>query len=146
MPDDCYGQKHVTLMDNIIKNLLYLTVIDVTVLIDDSIKGWMPLQFPPIFFFGAQPPVGNGLLVHEVSRSHTTTHYSRYDSSGRVISSLQTPLPDDTQHSQQTDIHTPGRIRTHDRSRRAAADLHQERADAGTRSNNNRFLNFYRFK
>ena len=122
MPDDCYGQKHVTLMDNIIKNLLYLTVIDVTVLINDSIKGWMPLQFPPIFFFGAQPPVGNGLLVHEVSRSHTTTHYSRYDSSGRVISSLQTPLPDDTQHSQQTDIHTPGRIRTRNPREQASTD------------------------
>jgi len=24
-----------------------------------------------------QPPVGQGLLIHEVSRSHTTTQYSR---------------------------------------------------------------------
>jgi len=24
-----------------------------------------------------QPPVGQGLLIHEVSRSHTTTHHSR---------------------------------------------------------------------
>jgi hypothetical protein len=24
-----------------------------------------------------QPPVGQGILIHEVSRSHTTTHYSR---------------------------------------------------------------------
>jgi len=24
-----------------------------------------------------QPPVGKGLLIHEVSRSHTTTHHSR---------------------------------------------------------------------
>jgi len=23
------------------------------------------------------PPVGHGLLIHEVSRSHTTTHHSR---------------------------------------------------------------------
>jgi hypothetical protein len=31
-----------------------------------------------IFVFGATtPPVGQGLLVHEVSRSHTTTHHSR---------------------------------------------------------------------
>ena len=29
-----------------------------------------------------------------------------------------------TQHSQQTDIHAPGRIRTHSLSRSAAADLH----------------------
>jgi hypothetical protein len=34
----------------------------------------------------------------------------------------QRPLPDNTQHSQQTDIHAPGGIRTHSLSRRAAAD------------------------
>ena len=68
--------------------------------------------------------MGLGLLIHEVafSRSHTT-HHSRYDSSGRVISSSQRPLPDNTQHSQQTDIHASGGIRTHDLSRRAAVDL-----------------------
>ena len=32
---------------------------------------------------------------------HTTTQHSRQDSSGRVISSSQRPLPDKTQHSQQ---------------------------------------------
>ena len=30
-----------------------------------------------IIFLALQPPVGQGLLIHEVSRSHTTTHYSR---------------------------------------------------------------------
>ena len=35
----------------------------------------------------------------------------------------QRPLPDNTQHSQQTHIHAPGGIRTHNLSRRAAADL-----------------------
>jgi len=40
-----------------------------------------------------------------------------------VISLSQRPLPDNTQHSQQTDIYAPGGIRTHDLSRRAAADL-----------------------
>jgi len=35
----------------------------------------------------------------------------------------QRPLPDGSQHLQQTDIHAPGGIRTHDLSRRAAADL-----------------------
>ena len=29
------------------------------------------------FFSALQPPVGHGLLIHEVSRSHTTTHHSR---------------------------------------------------------------------
>ena len=68
------------------------------------------------------PPVGQGLLIHEFSRSHPMIHHSRQDSSGRVISSLQRPLSDNTQHSQQTNVHAPGEIRTHSLSRRAAAD------------------------
>jgi len=36
---------------------------------------------------------------------------------------MQRPLPDNTQQSQQTDIHAHGRIRTHNTSKRAAADL-----------------------
>jgi len=35
--------------------------------------------FQPIVFFfllAQQPPVGQGFLIHEVSRSHTTTHHS----------------------------------------------------------------------
>jgi len=28
-------------------------------------------------FLAPQPPVGQGLLVHDVSKSHTTTHHSR---------------------------------------------------------------------
>jgi len=39
-----------------------------------------------------------------------------------VISSSQRPLPDNTQHSQQTDILVSGGIRNHDLSRRATAD------------------------
>jgi len=68
-----------------------------------------------------QPPVGQGLSNHEVSRSHTTTHHIRHDFSGRVISPSQRPLPDITQHSQQTDIHAHGGIRTHNLRRQAAA-------------------------
>ena len=67
--------------------------------------------------------MGHVLLIHEVSRSHTTTHHSRYDSSGQVISTSQRPLPGNTQQSQQTDIHDHGGFRTHILSRRAATDL-----------------------
>jgi len=76
-------------------------------------------------FLARQPPtpVGRGLLIHDVARSHTAMHRIRQDSSGRVISSSQRPLSDNTQHSQQTNIHAPGRIRTHNLSRRTAADL-----------------------
>ena len=40
-----------------------------------------------------------------------------------MISPSQRPLPDNTQHSQQTNIQALGGIRTHDRSRRATVDL-----------------------
>ena len=40
-----------------------------------------------------------------------------------MISSTQRPLPGNKQHLQQTNIHAPGGIRTHNLSRRAAADL-----------------------
>ena len=76
-----------------------------------------------LFYLARPPPVGQGLLIHEVSRSHTTTHHRRQDSSGRVISLSQRLLPDNTKHSQQTDIHAPVGIRNHSLSRRAAADL-----------------------
>ena len=79
--------------------------------------------FDYFFLQVQQPPVGQGLLIRVVSRSHTTTHHSQQDSSGRVISSSQRPLPDNTKYSQQTDIHAPGGIRTQSLSRRAAADL-----------------------
>jgi len=58
-----------------------------------------------------------GAHILDVSRSHTTTHHSQYDSSGRVISSSQRPLPDNTRNSQQTNIHAPGGIRNQDLSR-----------------------------
>jgi len=63
--------------------------------------------------------VGQAFHIMEASRVHSDT---RYDSSGRVISPLQRPLPDNTQHSQATDIHAPRRILTHNPSKRAAAD------------------------
>jgi len=40
-----------------------------------------------------------------------------------VISSSQRPLPDNTRHSQQTNIHAPGGIRTQDLSRRVDKPL-----------------------
>jgi hypothetical protein len=46
-----------------------------------------------------------------------------------MISPSQRPLPDNTQHSQQTNLHAPGGIRTHNLSRRAAADLSLRQRD-----------------
>jgi hypothetical protein len=39
-----------------------------------------------------------------------------------VIGPTQRPLCDNTQHSQETDIHAPGGIRTHKPSKRTAAE------------------------
>ena len=75
------------------------------------------------FIFGETAPVGQGHLIQEASRSHTTTRHSRYNSSGWVIIPSQRPLTDNTQHSQQTDNHAPGGIRTHSLNWGAAANL-----------------------
>jgi hypothetical protein len=77
-----------------------------------------PAQF---YFHGSTALKGLGLL-YEVPRSHSHTHHHRYDSSGRVIGQSQRPLPDNTQHSQETDIHAHGRIRTRNPSKRTVAD------------------------
>jgi hypothetical protein len=53
---------------------------------------------------------------------HTQTRHIRKDSSGRVITLTQRPLPVNTQHSQETDIHTLGGIRTRNPSKRGAAN------------------------
>jgi len=53
-----------------------------------------------------QPNACYGLLIHEVFLDHTqTTQHSRQDSSGRVSSSSQRALPENTQHPEQTDNH-----------------------------------------
>jgi len=50
------------------------------------------------------PPWGRALSLSRLY-DHAQIHHSRKDSSGRVISPSQRPLPDNTQHSQQTEIH-----------------------------------------
>ena len=71
-----------------------------------------------------QPNAVHGLLILEVSRSHTTTQKSRWNSSGQVIGSSQRPLSDSTHdtHNRNSSM-PPSGIRTHNFNRRAAADL-----------------------
>ena len=70
------------------------------------------------------PPMGHGLLIHEVPRSHSDTPQSV----GLLWTSYQLVAVTSTwqqiQQSQQTDIHAPGGIRTHSLTRRAASDPH----------------------
>ena len=90
------------------------------------------LPYPPLpaftskdFFLGVTAPPPPSELGPHHSRGLDQTqrpHHSRQESSGRVISSSQKTLPDNTQHSQQTDINASGEIRTHVLSRREAAD------------------------
>jgi hypothetical protein len=67
-----------------------------------------------------QPRVGQDLLIFEASRSHSDTPHSV-----RLIwksAQPDAPLPNNTQHSKETDIHAPGGIRTSIPSKRAVAD------------------------
>jgi hypothetical protein len=89
------------------------------------------------FFLLQQPSVGQGLLIHEVSRSHTTTHYSRQKSSGPGISLSQRPLPwQHNTHNRQTSmppVETEPKISAGERPQTYALDC----AATGTGSRRN---------
>jgi hypothetical protein len=75
-------------------------------------------QQPPV---GPQPPVGQGLLIIEAPWSYSDTPRSV----GLLWTSDQSyaeTSTDKTQHSQETDIHAPSEIRTHNSCKRTAAD------------------------
>jgi hypothetical protein len=90
-----------------------------------------------IFFFilAQQATVGQGLLFHVISRSHSDT----YHSVGLLWTSNQ-PVAEtsDWQHTTlTTDIHALGRIRTHSLSRWAVADLRLRPRDQWDRLSTN---------
>ena len=74
-----------------------------------------------IFFIARHPYVGVCLLNVEVSRSHSDTPHL-IGLFWRVIGPSQRPLPDNTQQTQETDIHALGGIRTNNPSKPTAAD------------------------
>jgi len=51
-----------------------------------------------------------------------TLDYTHHTSSRRVISPTQRPLLNHTQHSQETDTHAPGGIRSHNTKKREGAN------------------------
>jgi hypothetical protein len=73
------------------------------------------------FFNCATARSWQGLLIIGTRRSHSDTPHS-VDSSGRVISPTQISLLDNTQHSEEIDIHALGGIRTRNPNKRTAAD------------------------
>ena len=84
----------------------------------------MTTFLPPPVTFPWVPRAPQWAWASQLSRihNHTQTHHTRYDSSGQVIGQTQRPLPDNTQHSHETDIHAPGGIRNRNPNKRAAAD------------------------
>jgi hypothetical protein len=72
-----------------------------------------------VVFLSRQPPVRQGLIIHEVYRSHTTTHHSRWDSSRRVISSLHRRIPNNTK-----DKHPCPRFYSNPQSQQACGRRH----------------------
>jgi len=63
-----------------------------------------------------------------------------------MISLSQRPLPDNTQHSQETDIHVLGRIGTRNSSKKAAAYPHLIMRGMNNNNNGNCFVQIYVFK
>jgi hypothetical protein len=69
-------------------------------------KGFIICNFHPIFsFHGATAPSVPGPPYYRRRHDHAQKHHTRQDSSGRVIISSQKPLPNNTQHSRETDVH-----------------------------------------
>jgi hypothetical protein len=89
-------------------------------LIDSGQKTFKLHSFPVFFSNGSTALVGLDLPIVKASRSHSDTPHS-VEPPGREIGPSPKPLPDNTQHSQQTDIHAPCGIRTHNPSKRATA-------------------------
>ena len=98
---------------------------EIQAILTETLREHVLPYFPPLGAIGPYWAFVHSSLtrIFVVSWSHTTTHHNRYDSSERVIRSSQRPLPDNTQHSQQTNIHAPVDIRMRDLSRRGAVDL-----------------------
>jgi len=70
-----------------------------------------------IFFYMAQqPPVGQALLIIEVSRSHSETPHSV----GRLWTNDQHDAEKNIRHSQETDILAVGGIRTRNPQKQTA--------------------------
>jgi len=77
----------------------------------------------PLFFNDLTALIGQGLLIVEASRSYSDTPHSvgLLWTNDRPVA--ETSLPNNTQQSQEKDIHAPGGIRIRNPSERAAADL-----------------------
>jgi hypothetical protein len=83
---------------------------------------WLKVFFIIIIFPTQQINMDQDRLILEVCRSHTITHHSRYDSSGRGIGPSQRPLPDNTQNTRKR--HTCWRWDSNPQSQQAIGRRH----------------------
>jgi len=120
----------------------FITRLKIEFLLDVTIFCFIGIMFVCLFvclLMARQPSVRQGLLIIEVSTSHTTTS----SQSIRLLwtsDQLVAETSDNTQHSLHTDIHAPIRIRTHNLSRRAAADLRLRPRNQWDRNQHNRLF------
>jgi hypothetical protein len=88
----------------------------------DGVQVPPPRVHPLACFMAQQPPLGHGLLVGEASRPHSDKQqWVGLWTSYQPVPETR-PLLDNTQHSQETDIHAAGRNRACNSSKREAAD------------------------
>jgi hypothetical protein len=85
--------------------------------------------------------MGRGLLIVEASRSHSDTPNSVWLlwTSDRPV----TETSNNTQHSQETDIHASGGIRTHNPSKQADADPRFDRVATGISKTGIKIVSIY---
>jgi hypothetical protein len=95
---------------------------------------YRPLKLPvvmPVSSLDSPPPPNGSTAPWEprpphFSRLHDNTLFFRHATLGRTPldegPARRRDLPDNTKHSQETDIHALGEIRTHNSSKRAAVD------------------------
>ena len=87
---------------------IYCTTACLFIGVSDVLKFPNPLSNLSFIIYvpALRPNTGHCLHIHDLSRSHTTTHHSGHYSSGRLTKPLQRHLPDKTQHSKQTHSHS----------------------------------------
>ena len=82
----------------------------------------MPAEIHKYFPWLDSPQWATAPSLSRFHDQNQTTHLNRQDSPVRVISPSHRFPPDNTQHSQETEIHVPGGNRTRNPSKRAALD------------------------
>ena len=117
-----WGRRYFVMMDvhSVMCNTGHLRMILWIINYIETNSTFISPRDPPLTV--GQPLVEQDLLPIETSRSHSVAQSAFGNSSGRVTSPTHRPLPN-TQYSQETGIHAPGRIRTRNSNKPAATPI-----------------------